>query len=240
MAIDAPDVREATLQDALSGAFRRFQVVRAPPEWVGEALLANSATASRLHGALIVYRWEQYGWCPARLGPTADATSNFGALYANEWRQDHTLELKAYGGTGYGSWWMLHPTRATSPIHGYWRGQYKKYKGGDAVWRRGSAVLHHTSEELKEARDAAAARAAEAEDEAAEDELDTTGIALGDKVMAKGLAPHGATVWYEAVVLATRKRFPPLKVMYLKAEDGESGLPTPQTTFVQNAHVKQL
>ena len=102
-------------------------------------------------------------------------------------------------------------------------------------------MLHHPAEELRAARDAAAAGAAEAEDEAAErTSLTTTSIALGDKVMAKGLAPHGETVWYEAVVLALRKRFPPIKVMYLKAEDGESGLPTPQTTFVQNAHVRPL
>ena len=130
--------------------------------------------------------------------------------------------------------------RRVSPIHGYDRGRYKKYVGSTPVWVRGSSVLHHTADELRIARDAAAERAAEQEDEAAEDELDTTGIHLGDKLMAKGLAPHGETVWYEAVVLALRKRFPPIKVMYLKAEDGESGLPTPQTTFVQNAHVRPL
>ena len=110
----APDVREATLQAALSGSFRRFEVVRAPPEWLGDALQANSPTAARLHGALIVFRWEQFGWAPARLGPTADATSNYGALYADEWRQDHTLELETYGGAGYGAWWLLRATRAAS------------------------------------------------------------------------------------------------------------------------------
>ena len=259
----APDVREASLQEALSGAFRRFEVVRSPPDWLGDALKADSATAARLHGTLIAFRWEEYGWATARLGPTADTSSNFGALYAGEWRQDHTLELKTYGGTAYGSWFLLAATRACSPIHDYSRGLYKKYDGGKPVWVRGSSVLHHTADELKQARDAAAARAAEAEDDLAEQELDTTGIALGDKLLAKGLAPHGEVVWYESVVLVKRSnRAPPLKarasfermlrgarkgelcvplfsqVMYLKAEDGESGLPTPQTAFVPTTHVK--
>ena len=73
-----------------------------------------------------------------------------------------------------------------------------------------AALLAQTTE-LKQARDAAAARAAEEEDAKAEQELDTTGISLGDKLLAKGLAPHGEVVFYEAVVLALRKRFPPLK-----------------------------
>jgi hypothetical protein len=207
----APDVTEASLEDALAGAFSRFEVVRTPPEWLGDALQPNSATAAQLHGALMVYRWEEYGWAPARLGPTADATSNFGALYVDEWRQDHTLQLNTYGGTAYGSWFLLRATRACSPIHDYSRGLYQKLDGGKDVWRRGSSVLHHTADELKQARDAAAARAAEEEDAKAEQELDTTGISLGDKLLAKGLAPHGEVVFYEAVVLALRKRFPPLK-----------------------------
>ena len=34
----------------------------------------------------------------------------------------------------------------------------------------------------------------------------------GDKVFAKGFGPEGEAAWFEAVVLAVRKRFPPINV----------------------------
>ena len=239
------NVQEATLPQALSGRFARFQPVADPPDWLGAALQPASATAKALHGALVVFHWLDYGWCVARLGQTADPRCNFGAVYANEWREDHTLTLEAYSSSGaHGSWALLQPTRSASPIVGYSTGKYEKVVNGASVWLRASAdgLLHHTREELEQARQDAAAAAALEREEAVDNELDASAFEVGDKVWAKGRAPgSGEMEWFEAVVLGKRKRFPPLKVLYVKTADGQTDplcLPAPQNSHVAAAHVR--
>ena len=157
----------------------------------------------------------------------------------NGWREDHTLTLEAYGtGAAHGSWCLLEPTRAASPILDYHAG---KYRVGDA-WLRASAdaLLHHTGSELASARETAKAQAAELEAREVARELDTGAIDVGDKVQAKGLAPDGDVKWFEAVVVGKRTRLPPLKVMYLRAIDGSVGVPSPSNAHVPFTHVKAL
>eukprot|EP00966_Prymnesium_polylepis_P336318 7391522-Prymnesium_polylepis.1 len=238
-------MQEATLPQALAARFARFEPVADPPDWLGAALEPDSPSAKALHGALICYRWESWGWCVARLGQTADRRCNFSAVYSNEWREDHTLTPESYSSTGaHGSWALLQPTRAASPIVGYSGGKYKKVVNGAPAWLRASAdgLLHHTREELEQARLDAAAAAAQEREAAVDNELDASAFEVGDKVWAQGRAPgSGEMEFYEAVVLGKRKRFPPIKVLFVKTADGQTDplcLPTPQTCHVAAAHVR--
>ena len=194
-------VQEATLRQALSGRLSRFEAVARPPDWLGAAFEPGSRTAKELHGALIVFHWVDYGWCVARLalGSTVYTTANFSAVYANEWREDHCLTLEAYSPSGpHGSWALLRPTRSGSPIVGYGGGgKYRKVVDGVPAWLRTSSdgLLHHTREELAAARSAKEERKADETQQAAEQELDTTGHAAGERLHAKGFDGR-STSWY--------------------------------------------
>ena len=237
---------EATLSQSLAGRFARFDPVTDPPDWLGAALAGNSPTAKDLLGAHICYRWESWGWCVARVGHTANLRCNFSAVYVNEWREDHTLTLEAYSTSGsHGSWALLQPTRSASPILGYGAGgKNKKVVNGATAWLRSNAdgMLHHTKEEVEQARQDAAAAVAQEREEAVDKELDASAFEVGDRVWAKGRAPgSGEMEWFEAVVLGKRKRFPPLKVLYVKTADAQTDslcLPTPQSSHVTAAHVR--
>ena len=78
-------------------------------------------------------------------------------------------------------------------------------------------------------------------EEAVDKELDASAFEVGDRVWAKGRAPgSGEMEWYEAVVLGKRKRFPPLKVLYVRTADGQTDplcLPAPNS-HVAAAHVR--
>eukprot|EP00966_Prymnesium_polylepis_P337314 7391988-Prymnesium_polylepis.4 len=210
------NVKEATLSEALAGRFARFRAVKQPPDWLASALEPDTPTAKTLHGASIVFHWLDFGWCVARLGAASDPTANFSAVYLNGWREQHTLTLAAYSATGaHGSWALLEATRTASPIFGYEGGRYKKRIGGAAVWLRAASdgLLHHTREELEQARQAAMEAARDEREEAVEEELADGGHDVGDRVWAKGRAPgSGEMEFFEAVVLGKRKRYPPLKV----------------------------
>ena len=66
---------------------------------------------------------------------------------------------------------------------------------------------------------------------------------VGDKVFVQAMGPDGESGWYQAVVLGIRKRFPPLKVMYIKTHPGrETGplvLPSPVTAHVPATAVRK-
>eukprot|EP00966_Prymnesium_polylepis_P253839 5867102-Prymnesium_polylepis.1 len=122
-------------------------------------------------------------------------------------------------------------------------GKYQKRRGGADVWLRADELIHHSGTELAAARDSAKAAAVEASQVAVEEELTDGGHEVGDKVFVHALGPDGETAWYQAVVLGIRKRFPPLKVMYIKTHPGgETGplvLPSPVTAHVPATAVRK-
>eukprot|EP00966_Prymnesium_polylepis_P129344 2991488-Prymnesium_polylepis.1 len=177
-------VQEATLEEALSGKFARLQVVKDAPSWLEAALAPGSDTAKDLHGQLIVYRWQDYGFCVARLGTTSDETANFSGL-----REDHTLTISSYNTGEYGGWCLLESTRPATPLLDYKNGKYLKSN----QWHRNTAdaLLHHTGDELAAARDQAAAAKIEASQAACEEELADDGHEVGDKVYVRAIGPEG-------------------------------------------------
>jgi hypothetical protein len=73
-------------------------------------------------------------------------------------------------------------------------------------------------------------------------ELDDGGHDVGDKVFANGLAPTGKTELFQAVILGKRKRYPPLKILFIKTMDGLTDnllLPVPQTVHVPPSSVRK-
>lgn len=140
----------ATLAQCLSGHFSHLQPVIPSP------LLPSlvNGNASQLHGELIAFHWEDYGWAIGRLGATNQPDSNVSALYEGRWREQHTLFPDHYGTGDAGSWVLLAPRRAASPILAYNRGRYKKRRGAADVWLRADQLIHHTGAELAAAREA--------------------------------------------------------------------------------------
>jgi hypothetical protein len=138
-----PPPAECALADAL--APWALATVATPPR---EEALHGAA----LHGRLVAFRWEEYGWAVGRLGAPRAADSNFSVTYEGESVEQQTLLSPAYGGTAYGAWWLLAP--CAPPIGGYARGRY--LVGG--TWRR-AAELPHAPTERAAARAAAAAAA---------------------------------------------------------------------------------
>lgn len=126
-------------------------------------------------------------------------------MYLNSWREDHSLLPETYGvAGGYGSWCLLQTTRPATPIEGYNNGKYLK----NGAWMRGTSddLLHHSGEELAQARDAAKEAALEASCQEVAEELSTEGYDVGDRVYAEGRCPGGSTAWYVAIVTGKRKR----------------------------------
>ena len=100
----------------------------------------------------MLWAGEAWGWCVGRITTTTDQDFNFAALCtrhhhtaqhdtrshtlpppradAGNWREDHTLTIDAYGtSAARGSWTLLQPTRAASPILDYKNGKFKKAGG---------------------------------------------------------------------------------------------------------------
>ena len=236
---------EATLEKALSGKFSRFKPLLAVPEWLPSALDVGSITSKALHGELICFRWETYGWCVGRLGQTSDKASNFSALYLDGWRESQTLTVDAYSPSGeYGSWCLLESTLPASPIVDYKDGKYKTRSGDAESWHRfdSDALLHHSKDELQQARASVKEIAIEVRNRDIAKELSDGGFDIGDKVFVQGLAPSGETKFFEAIILGKRKQFPPLKVLYIKTVDGSLDplqLPVPRSVHVPASCVQK-
>ena len=75
--------------------------------------------------------------------------------------------------------------------------------------------------------------------------FDVSGIAVGDTLLAKGLAPSGDKEWFRAQVTALRPppAFPPITVKFVATEDGNDlalVLPRPRTAYVIKADTKPV
>jgi hypothetical protein len=192
---------------------------------------------------LVAFNWEEWGWAVGRLGKSSVDDGNVSVLYENQWREEHALLPEMYGTCDIkASWVLLQASRPQSPILGFANGKYMKKRHGSDVLLRADQLIHHTSAELEQAREASKKAKVQVSNAAVEKELDTDGHAVGDRAYAKGHAPGCETAWFEAVVLATRKRYPPIKVMYIKSyPDGDTdalALPQPTTSFVAATHVQ--
>ena len=106
-------MREAKLSDCLTGHFSHLESIP-PPSWLGDALEPDADSAKDLHGSLIAFHWETWGWCIGRLDKSPAIDCNFSAVYDGKWVEQHTLHLDSYdasGNGGYGSWCLLAPKR---------------------------------------------------------------------------------------------------------------------------------
>ena len=177
-------VSEATLAQCLSGRYAHLRPVAPPPPWLAGAL---GGDAARLHGELVAFLWEDYGWCVARLGATKAADANVSGLYEDRCREHHALLLEHYGTRDdAGSWVLLAPARPASPLLGYAAGRYKKQRAGANVWLRADELVHHSGAELAAARAAAKSGGAAAVFEAGR--CDSTECTLG--AGHEGLCSH--------------------------------------------------
>ena len=185
---------------------------------------------------LIAFNWEEWGWAIGRLDSSTRVDA-YSALYENKWKEDHTLLTSSYGvGSEKGSWVLLQPTRPGSPILDYSNGKYVKMRNGKQVSFRPDELIHHSGTELKAAREIAKEKVVAATHDAVEQELSTDGFEVGDKVFVQAIGPDGSESAFQAVILAIRKKYPPIKVMYIKTyPGGESDpllLPSPTTAHV--------
>eukprot|EP00966_Prymnesium_polylepis_P149795 3460374-Prymnesium_polylepis.1 len=126
-----------------------------------------------LHGKLLAFHWESWGWHAGRIGGTSANDANVSVLYEQRWREDHSLFAADYGTGGIGSWTLLEPVRAASPLLDFANGRYKVKRGSQDKWLRGDERVHHSGDELAATRAKTAAAAAAASQAAAEEELDT-------------------------------------------------------------------
>ncbi|MEC7287716.1 MAG: hypothetical protein VXU42_03400, partial [Verrucomicrobiota bacterium] len=215
--------------------------IHTAPDWIVAALEGD---ASQLHGHLVAFHWEGWGWSAGRIGGTTSPDSNCSVLYMDKWREDHALLLADYGVCDkYGSWVLLEAERPASPILGFSNGKYRKQRGSSGVWMRAEDLPHHSGSELAAAREKVAAAKAEASQAAAEEEISSGGHEVGDKVYVKALGPDGEMGWYQAVVLAIRARFPPIKVLFIKNLDGATDpllLPSPMNAHVPTTYVRSV
>ena len=234
-----PPHKEASLEECLSGHFSHLEPIHVAPDWLVAALEGD---ASQLHSRLVAFHWEGWGWSAGRVGGTTSPDSNCSVLYAGKWRENHALLIADYGaGDKYGSWVLLAAVRPPSPILGFSNGKYRKQRGSSGVWMRAEDLPHHSGSELAAARQKVAAAKMETSQAAAEAELEDGGFDVGDRVFAQGHAPEGETAWFQAIILAKRNRFPPLKIRYVKTLDGNSNplsLPMPTHAYVVAAIVR--
>jgi hypothetical protein len=192
------------MEECLSGRFLHLNATAPAPTWLADALEKDP---SRLHGTLMAFHWEGWGWHAARIGDTSAKACNFSALYLDRWREDHSLFASDYGTGGAGNWVLLEGT--PPPILDFHAGKYKVKRGGADVWLRADDLIEYSGSDLAAAREAKKAAAAEASQTAVDAELDTGGFAIGRRVFAKGLGGDGEVAWFVAQVIGHRERFPP-------------------------------
>jgi hypothetical protein len=237
--VTAPPTKEATIQEALAGVFSDFKCVQSAPAWLDKALTEDTKP---LLGSHVNFNWEEYGWAPGKLSGTTKSDCNFAVTYEGDWVEHQSLLLSAYGKGGNGSWMLLEATRPASPILEYKSGKYLVQRSTGNVWLRANGLLHHPDPALATARTNAAAAKRRQSHATAENEVDTTGFAVGDNVYAQGLAPTGETAFFAANILAIRERFPPIRVKYTATLSGDEDpllLPIPSTAFVPATHVQR-
>ena len=191
---------------------------------------------------LLAFHCEGWGWAAGRIGGTCANDANVSVLYEGRWREDHSLFSSDYSSTGgTGSWTLLEPARAASPLLDFANGRYKVTRGSNDKWLRADELVHHSGGELAAARAKTAAAAAATSAAVAADELDTGEYAVGRRVFAKGLGPDGDVAWFVASVVGHRERFPPLQIAYLATHPGGETsalhLPVPRMAFVPATHV---
>ena len=256
--------RAQTLEESLSGRFAHLRAIAEPPSWLAGALEED---VSRLHGELMAFHWEDWGWHCCRLSETSAPDLNVTGLYEGQWREGHALRASDYGVGGVGSWVLLEPHRPASPLLDFANGKYKVTRDGAEVWLRGNELIHHSGAELRAAREAKKREAALASQQAAEMELDTGDHSIGSRVFARGQGGDGEQGWFVAQVVGHRERYPPyastpfsriplapfshrcsmhlrihrIQIKYLATHpDGETStlaLPIPRTCFVPATHV---
>ena len=202
-AVQAP-THSQTIDECLSGRFAHLKPIDPSP-----TLAEELEEPSHLHGKLMAFHWQEWGWCVGRIGPTSAGDSNVSALYINGWREDHALFESDYGLFGDGSWVLLEAQRPASPLLDYDRNKYKVMRDGVAVWLRSDQLVHHSGSELAACRDKKAQAAADASQAAVDEELSTGGFAVGSRVYAQGRGGDGEMAWFVSRVVAHRERFPP-------------------------------
>ena len=202
----APEPTHAqTMEECLSGRFSHLEAVVPTPTWLADALENDS---SRLHGSLMAFHWEGWGWHAARIGDTSAMGCNYSALYMDKWREDHTLFVSDYGTGGVGNWVLLEGTPPL--IMDFKAGKYMVKIDEADVWFRAENLIEYSGESLAAAREVKKAAAVEASQQAVEAELDTGGHAINARVFAKGLAPDGEVAWFIAQVIGHRPlKYPP-------------------------------
>jgi hypothetical protein len=194
-----------TLDECLSGHWAHLQAATAPP-----ALADMLDNPTQLHGKLLAFHWEDWGWHAGRIGGTCANDANVSVLYEGRWREDHSLFASDYGTGDIGSWTLLEPVRAASPILDFANGRYKVKRGEHDKWLRADELVHHSGDDLAAARTKTAAAAAAASQAAVDEELDTGEYAIGRRVFAKALGPDGEHAWFVAQVVGHREeRYPP-------------------------------
>eukprot|EP00966_Prymnesium_polylepis_P224349 5189445-Prymnesium_polylepis.1 len=57
-----PPPKELSLTDALSGPFSTLSPITTAPEWLGNALQPESATAAQLVGKYVCFNWQDWGF----------------------------------------------------------------------------------------------------------------------------------------------------------------------------------
>ena len=210
-------VKELSLTEALPPGFSA--VTDAPLE-----------SLEQLFGRCVAYRWHEWGWACGRLAAPKEDDSNFTVLY-KEWSEQQTLSVDTYGDGDYGSWLLLEGALAP-PIEVYESGKYRV--GGE--WKRAMQLPFHTPEELKSARDAAAAAKWAATERAVEMELEVGDFSVGRRCFARGQGGDGEQAWFVSEVVAHRERYPPIEVKFLATHpDGDTSalaLPVPRLAFL--------
>ena len=83
----------------------------------------------------------------------------------------------------------------------------------------------------------------EASEEAVVDEMDVSGLAVGQSVLARTTGPMGQKQWFRATIKAFRSQWPPVVVKFTATEGGNTTrlmLPEPLTGFVWKGNLKPL
>ena len=203
---------EQTMEECLSGRFSHLKAVVPAPTWLADALEKDP---SRLHGSLMAFHWEGWGWHAARIGDTSAKGCNFSALYLDKWREDHALFASDYGTGCAGEWVLLEGT--PPPILDFHAGKYRVKRGSGDVWLRAEELIEYSGSDLAAAREAKKAAATEASQQAVDAELDTGGFAIGRRVFAKGLGGDGEVAWFIAQVIGHRPlKYPPCVLRHIR------------------------
>jgi hypothetical protein len=192
------------MEECLSGRFSHLKAVVPAPTWLADALENDT---SRLHGSLMAFHWEGWGWHAARIGDTSAKGCNYSAIYLDKWREDHSLFVSDYGTGDAGNWVLLEGT--PPPVLDFKAGKYMVKNDDADVWLRAEELIEYSGSDLTAAREVKKTAAVEASQQAVDAELDTGGYAIDTRVFAKGLGPDGEVTWFIAQVIGHRSKYPP-------------------------------